>query len=222
MSRNQKQVLALVSTSVLVATVLLLAGMSEAVKPDKPNPDDPVMTMLDEIYDIVLDTNSKVSPAGIPVTKTGQTISYVTGDDGDLEKGADLPDPRFTDNGNGTVTDNLTGLMWTKDAQQIAGEMDWYDAIDACNNLVFAGWEDWRLPNVREMLSLIDYGYYNPALTPGHPFINVPQYPGRYWVSTTMANNSLEAMHVPIVNGAVNGMNKINNIRFVWPVRGGS
>ncbi len=48
---------------------------------------------------------------GGAVVKTGQTTSYRTGDDGDLEKGVAWPDTRFTDNGNGTVTDNLTGNM---------------------------------------------------------------------------------------------------------------
>ena len=48
--------------------------------------------------------------------KTGQTVSYALGDDGDLQKGVMWPVPRFTDNGSGTVTDNLTGLIWLKDA----------------------------------------------------------------------------------------------------------
>ena len=51
-----------------------------------------------------------------PVPKTGQTTSYATGDDGELEKGVAWPNPRFTDNNNGTVTDNLTGLIWLKHA----------------------------------------------------------------------------------------------------------
>ena len=54
--------------------------------------------------------------AGAGVPKTGQTTFYATGDDGDLEKGVPWPSPRFTDNGNGTVTDNLTGLTWLEDA----------------------------------------------------------------------------------------------------------
>jgi len=165
----------------------------------------------------------------IGIQQTGQSISYAIGDDGDWQMGVPLPVPRFTDNENGTVTDNLTGFIWLKDANCF-GEKDWYDALSDCNNLAegqcgltdgsIPG--DWRMPNVREMLSLIDYGYYDPALTPNHPFENVPGYPGRYWISTTMANNPYEAMHVPIVNGAVNGMNKLDNVRFVWPVKGGN
>jgi hypothetical protein len=48
-------------------------------------------------------------PAPALVFKTGQTTSYRSGDDGDLEKGVTWPNPRFTDNSDGTVTDNLTG-----------------------------------------------------------------------------------------------------------------
>ena len=51
-----------------------------------------------------------------PVARTGQTESNRTHDDGDLERGVASPSPRFSDNGNGTVTDNLTGLIWLKNA----------------------------------------------------------------------------------------------------------
>ena len=52
-----------------------------------------------------------------PVPKTGQTTSYANGDDGDLELGVASPNPRFTDNGDGKVTDNLTELIWLKNAK---------------------------------------------------------------------------------------------------------
>ncbi len=51
-----------------------------------------------------------------PVPKTGQTTPYGAGDDGALQKGVAWPTPRFTDSENGTVTDNLTGLIWLKNA----------------------------------------------------------------------------------------------------------
>ncbi len=84
-----------------------------------------------------------------------------TGQDGEIRAGADWPVPRFTDHGDGTVTDNLTGLMWTKDARititQGLGHLSWKDAINFCNNLELGGYTDWRLPNVNEMRSLIDF-----------------------------------------------------------------
>jgi hypothetical protein len=60
---------------------------------------------------IVLATGSG---SNLPVT--GQTTVYNTGDDGSYKKGTDLPSIRFCDNGDGTVTDNMTGLMWVKNA----------------------------------------------------------------------------------------------------------
>ena len=54
-----------------------------------------------------------------PVAKTEQTQSYAAGDDGALQKGVALPRPRFTDNGDGTVTDNKTQLVWLKDTSGI-------------------------------------------------------------------------------------------------------
>ena len=108
---------------------------------------------------------------GVPVT--GQTTSYTTGDDGDLQMGIPWPFPRFTDNEDGTVTDNLTHLMWTKNAQQIPGIMTWYAAVNACNDLIFADYDDWRLPNAKELLSLIDYSQDQPVLPIDHPFTNV-------------------------------------------------
>lgn len=137
------------------------------------------------------------TPVPAPLPKTGQTVIYAPGDDGDLEMGVPWPSPRFTDNANGTVTDNLTGLIWTKDADCDGGRRTWYEAIDYCNAMAagtcglsdgsVAG--DWRLPNVRELHSLIDFGHSLPCLPPGHPFVDV-QYDGSddwIWTSTTLA-----------------------------------
>lgn len=154
----------------------------------------------------------------VPVSKTGQTTSYTTGDDGHLQRGVALPNPRFTDHGDGTVTDNLTGLIWTKNAQQIPGIMNWQAALTACNDLDFAGYTDWRLPNIRELQSLVDYGEADPALSLGYPFDNVIAI--NYWSSTTYESNSDNAWCVSISFGYVYYYNKIT-IYFVWPVRGG-
>ena len=115
-------------------------------------------------------------PNYAPVPKTGQTAYYGTNDDGTLEKGVAWPTPRFTDNGNGTVTDKLTGLVWLKDANCM-GFKTWDDALAAANGLADGQCGladgskplDWRLPNVRELASLIDYGNQNPALPGAHP-----------------------------------------------------
>jgi len=138
MRKQKKQILILTIISVFMAAVLFfpeLAGAGDKKK--KPKHHEEIITMLDEIYDIVLDTNSKVTPAactGAPVAKTGQTTGYAFGDDGDLEKGVAWSNPRFTDQGDGTVMDNFTGLIWLKNADP-AGLMNWQNAIAYCNGL---------------------------------------------------------------------------------------
>jgi len=175
-----------------------------------------------------------------PVPKTGQTTSYITGDDGDLEKGVAWPNPRFTDNGDGTVTDNLTGLIWLKDANCMAtnypsfdndgtagdGAVTWSHAfsfISEINVGVFSncgdGNTDWRLPNYKELLSLIDAENFFPALPTGHPFTNVAQL--YYWSSTTLAAlpGSL-AWIVYIDGGGYVDSDYVTSWYYVWPVRG--
>ncbi|MBF0627325.1 MAG: tandem-95 repeat protein [Magnetococcales bacterium] len=116
-----------------------------------------------------------------PVRKTGQEISYRAGDDGALKKGQDWPDPRFTDNGNGTVTDHLTDLVWMKNAN-CWDRRSWSNALDTIAGLNAGSQHcsgytgkrtDWRLPNRKELTSLIDRSRTNPALPSGHPFSGV-------------------------------------------------
>jgi len=155
------------------------------------------------------------SPA--PVPKTGQTTTYRAGDDGDYQMGAEWPEPRFTDNGDGTVTDNLTGLMWSKNAN-IDGQKTWSDAIDWCNALDHGGYSDWRLPNVRELHSLIDMGEYSPCLPDGHPYTNVQS--SDYWSSSTPSYFTDTARHMIMDSGYVYSFSKTNTF-YVWPVRRG-
>jgi len=73
--------------------------------------------------------------APAPLAKTGQTVSIAPGDDGALQKGVAWPNPRFTDNANGTVTDNLTGLVWLKNANCLQVMRGWSTALSDANNL---------------------------------------------------------------------------------------
>jgi len=164
------------------------------------------------------------------VWKCGQTISYATGDDGDLERGVAWPSPRFADHGNGTVTDNLTGLMWTKNANLPNGWMIWQEAqnyVTGMNAGTYPnyGYHDWRLPNRKELHSLTDYSRYNPALPGGHPFANViseSYYPFiLYWSSTTYASHPVFAWAFGMWDGTAFGWIKSASYRYVWPVRGG-
>ncbi|RJQ55605.1 MAG: DUF1566 domain-containing protein [Nitrospiraceae bacterium] len=177
--------------------------------------------------DLSLCESNQVScPETGALAKTGQTTSYAVGDDGDLQAGTALTGPRFIDSGDGTITDNLTGLIWMKDAGSI-GVNYWGNAVQSCNTLAngYYGLSDgsqagdWRLPNVRELYSLIDFERYNPALPDSHLFINVMY---NYWSSTTYAGNPNNAFYLNPNNGFMSYANKSGANVYVLCVRDGS
>jgi len=169
------------------------------------------------------------------VPKTGQTISYQTWDDGYHKKGVAWPNPRFTVgtgvDGTNCVTDNLTGLMWTRNANLAVVTMTWSNAVLYCQAVAGLGWfgySDWRLPNRRELLSLIDDSRINPALcntagtggcTNNDPFTYVKS-DNFYWSSTTYAGVADDAWAVFVGGGDVWLRPKTGSY-YVWPVRGG-
>ena len=133
----------------------------------------------------------------------------------------------LTDKGNGTVTDIVTGLIWTKDGNCF-GATTWSDAFTACNGLAsgacglsdgsVAG--DWRLPNINELRSLVDLSQ-TPALPDGHPFTNlVDPAVDNYWSSTTYADYPVGQWSVYFFDGSVNNYDK-GSLMYVWCVRGG-
>jgi hypothetical protein len=157
---------------------------------------------------------------------TGQTASYRSGDDGDLQQGVAPPDPHFVNNGDGTVTDDSTGLVWTQTANAAASTSNWNDAVDFCNALAdgTAGLSDassagdWRLPNLRELESLVDYSLYAPAVDSGAGlyFSNVQS--NAYWTSTTSTYQTADAWQVYMGDGRSIPANKTNTA-YVWAVR---
>jgi len=143
--------------------------------------------------------------------KTGQTISYRAGDDGTYQSGQDV----LVDNGDGTVTDSRTGLMWPKDGTGLGYNngvtRTWYEAIDWANGLDFAGHSDWRLPNINELKSFqeVTWGHYQNQ-TPGE----------YYYSSTSYAGATTFALHVRFSDANVEYSNKILP-NYVVAVRGG-
>jgi hypothetical protein len=179
----------------------------------------------------------------LPVSKTGQTLCYDstgatidcvgTGQDGSLQKGIAPPTPRFTDNLNGTVTDNATGLIWLKNANCSVSPKVWADALTFANNLSTgicaltdgssAG--QWRLPNRRELQSLADLGSIDsPGLPAGHPFQNLSCSTQScwYWSSSNYAEDTTRAWIVDMVDGTLPRANDNKYFSwYAWPVRGG-
>jgi hypothetical protein len=132
---------------------------------------------------------------------TGQTKCYDTGgaeidctsadfpgQDGFYQKGCPTAD-RFVDNRDGTVTDRCTNLMWQKDTA--AGAYSWQEALQYCEGLELGGHDDWRLPNLRELASIVEYGRVDPSIDPIFGAGSL-----YYWSSTTHTLDAKNAWRV--------------------------
>ncbi len=183
--------------------------------------------------------------AGLP--DTGQTACYgfvenegwvevacddetCAGQDGAHATGCPIDGPdgsgRFVDNGDGTVTDTCTGLMWQQDTADVTGDgivsfesgdyLPWCEALAYCEELSFADHDDWRLPNVRELQSIVDYGRFNPAIDPVFGALS-----SWYWSSTSSAGSPGRAWHVLFLDGFVLSMGGKDFVYYVRAVRSG-
>lgn len=164
------------------------------------------------------------------ILSTGQTLCYDvdgrviqcagTGQDGEFRYGRVWPSPRFVVHGD-TVIDKLTDLVWSRDANPLEFPLTWPNALQAVARLNaegYAGYTDWRLPNRRELRSLMSFDARKPALPTGHPFENV--FLGWYWSSTSAAIDPDYAWYVHM-EGARMFYGRKDQYYLVWPVRGG-
>ncbi len=113
---------------------------------------------------------------------TGQTDNYtaVYGEDSDYL----INVPSFSNNGDGTVTDLVTGLMWQKTD---GGEMTIEAAEIYCDNLVLGGYSDWRLPAAGELFAILNHGRSNPAIDTLYFTKTAAEY---WWTSARQIDNS--------------------------------
>jgi hypothetical protein len=188
----------------------------------------------------------ETAPQGRPL-RTGQTqcwdTAYTptscagTGQDGETQRGLARS---YTDNGDGTITDGRTGLMWEKQSSfdgsinDSADTYTWQTAftvkIAALNGIAFAGHTDWRLPNQLELYSLLDLGKKNPAVSAAFDTncvsectvltcsCTISEY---YWSSTTYEDGTALGWYVDFSNGYAGAAIKSSSLR-VRAVRGGS
>ena len=122
----------------------------------------------------------------------------------------------YIHNKDGTVTDTETGLMWQKDTAP--GTYTWKQALAYADTSTLAGYEDWRLPNVNELESLVEYSQYDPSIDTTY-FPNTQS--STYWSSTTGAPGPFYAWIVDFFDGHMEPDFKSSNSLYVRVVRGG-
>ena len=165
---------------------------------------------------------------GLP--KTGQTASYGLGDDGYFEAGWWQGRENANNRqrwiakaivGDDIVLDRATGLMWAADGWALGcnggGVLSWNLAIIYCRGLNFAGFTDWRLPNVKELMSIVNYKLSNPAIDEPPFDTTAALY---YWSSTTYILNTDDAWTAHFLAGGVDNRVKINTY-YLRAVRDG-
>ena len=117
------------------------------------------------------------------------------------------PDDRFLMHGNGTVTDTATGLMWAQCAEGLSGSactdggaanFTWEEALIRARDSGLAGYTDWRLPNLKELFSLVEERCVNPAINLA-VFPNTPA--SYFWSASPSADSSHFAWIVGFMNG---------------------
>ena len=191
-----------------------------------------------EERDVVIKDCTATSEATAAVVKTGQTACYGileavtcagTGQDGEFQKGTARS---YTTNADGTITDKSTGLVWEKltgdekihDVRNLYTWSEAFAKIAALNKTpCFAGHCDWRLPNINELRTLVDYGRVNPAIDPefNNPPMDSFTQSSIYWSSTTAQGAPGEAWFVLFIEGHVSPDDKSFSY-YVRAVRGGS
>ncbi len=181
-------------------------------------------------------TDDDAKPSSLVVLCTGQNKCYnnsseitcpTEGSDfyGQDAEYSDLCTPKnFTANSE-TATDNNTGLIWQRYlpttyagcswGDPVGARCTWQEAINYCGNLNLAGNSSWRLPNIEELETLIDYGKTNPA-------IDTAIFPNTlsiyFWSSSSKVNFAGSAWDVGLDRGSVSDSDKTNN-RYVRCVR---
>jgi len=178
-----------ITTAIPVLSMIILVAFSGCKKDD----------------DVIINTGDENLPdiSGFPVVGTNQstwynnqtTITAPSMGEDFYGQNADFPGntPSYTDNGDGTVTDNVTGLMWQQSFDHNGdGSIDYSDkltyseAVNIAGSVNTAGYTDWRLPTIKEMYSLImfsgkDISGYNGTSTDGLiPFMNTDYFEFAY------------------------------------------
>jgi len=187
---------------------------------------------------LTLFISTPIWAASVVLPQTGQTVCYDasrniiscqnTRQDGALMSGVGWPVPRFVDNNNETISDKLTNMVWTKNADAPdAGlcamplAMKWQEALDyigCLNSISYLAANDWALPNVNQLESLINFQQsQNSQWLTTAGFQNVQN--ANYWTSDTFIADPAKAWAISINDGVNARDNKLSSENHVWPVR---
>ncbi|NTV13167.1 MAG: DUF1566 domain-containing protein [Desulfobulbaceae bacterium] len=161
-------------------------------------------------------TNLNVAYVTPKLPDTGQVTSFTNtfGEDHDYS----INPPSYVGHGNGTVTDNITALMWqAQDAGQVS---TWEEANSSCNTLALAGYTDWRLPTIDELVALVNFDRHDPAVDPAL-FPETAAAP--YWSATSPGEAPSDAWTVSFADGATAPVakelaNLVRCVRSSFPV----
>jgi len=133
---------------------------------------------------------------------------------------------RFIDNGDGTVTDRKTNLMWIKNGWRIDffSAVNWVEALKKCEGFSYGGYTNWRLPTIKEWKSLLDKNNEYPALVEPNPFENIIVHMP-YWSRTEYNSNQVSSIKganrayiVMLYYGQISHQST-NKLGFILPVR---
>ena len=233
--------------SIILVSIMILSGC--AASNDAPNDvgQDGVLTLaqanaIDE--EILQSVGYSAKVGGYPIVDTGQTAFYNDMSETSMQQEGDpyfgqdanygTNEASYTDNGDGTITDNVTGLMWQKAP---GGKMTWTEAVETAVDFDLAGYDDWRLPTIKELYSLIqfagvtgndaetsvpyidtDYFVFTYGDETGERFIDSQYATSTIYDSTTM-NGATTMFGVNFADGRIKGY-PIDKTFYVMYVRG--
>ncbi len=197
-----------------------------------PSIEEVLSTMKDKQNDqLTISENNYILPVTGQV-KTyddrGKTLNNLKpgdpfyGQDGNYQKGQKMS---YTDHGNGTVTDNVTRLMWAQD--QSDDSKGWVEASEYCENLTLGGYSDWRLPTIKELWSIrnqstgwpyVDTDYFHLVSEDGAEQRDQHTWSSNYYLVNTPESKKRVAF---IVNDWTGHIKALDGRRYVRAVRGG-
>ncbi|MEI7802797.1 MAG: DUF1566 domain-containing protein, partial [Bacteroidota bacterium] len=151
----------------------------------------------------IVSYSQNINKTMLRLPDTGETTSYTNtfGEDNDYT----INPPFFLLNGNGTVTDTVTGLIWQ---QTDGGEMTIENAHQYCDTLTLGGYNDWRLPTAHESFSILNQQFANPALD-NSVFITTD---AEYWWTGTFQINDSSKVWVTNAGGGIGNHPKSETI----------